>query len=65
MLLKNKYKQMLLDILSGLNVSGEVWAYGSRTNGTAHDGSDLDLVIVTDDRQNPCKSFDGIERKNK
>ncbi|MCY4172103.1 MAG: nucleotidyltransferase domain-containing protein [Bacteroidetes bacterium] len=23
----------------------EVWAYGSRTNGQSHDGSDLDLVI--------------------
>ncbi|MGV8893349.1 MAG: nucleotidyltransferase family protein [Burkholderiaceae bacterium] len=23
----------------------EVWAFGSRVNGTAHDGSDLDLVL--------------------
>jgi len=23
----------------------EVWAYGSRVNGRAHDGSDLDLVL--------------------
>lgn len=23
----------------------EVWAYGSRVNGTAHEGSDLDLVV--------------------
>ncbi len=23
----------------------EVWAYGSRINGRAHDGSDLDLVL--------------------
>lgn len=23
----------------------EVWAYGSRVNGTAHEGSDLDLVL--------------------
>ncbi len=23
-----------------------VWAYGSRTNGKAHEGSDLDLVLI-------------------
>ncbi len=23
-----------------------IWAYGSRVDGTAHDGSDLDLVII-------------------
>ena len=27
----------------------EVWAYGSRVNGTAHSGSDLDLVIRSKD----------------
>lgn len=26
----------------------EVWAYGSRVNGTAHAGSDLDLVVRTE-----------------
>lgn len=26
-----------------------VWAYGSRVNGDAHDGSDLDLVLRTSD----------------
>ena len=25
----------------------EIWAYGSRVNGDSHDGSDLDLVIRT------------------
>ena len=29
----------------------EVWAYGSRVNGEAHDGSDLDLVIRSHDLQ--------------
>lgn len=42
---------MLLDILSTLNIDAEVWAYGSRVNGEAHDGSDLDLVIVPPDRK--------------
>jgi len=51
MQLKSKYKQILLDIFSGVALSGEVWAYGSRTKNTAHDGSDLDLVIVTNNRQ--------------
>jgi len=29
----------------------EVWAYGSRVNGGAHDGSDIDLVIRGKDLQ--------------
>ena len=49
MLLKSKYKQMLLDIFSELALPVEVLAYGSRVKGTAHDGSDLDLVIKTMD----------------
>jgi predicted nucleotidyltransferase len=44
--LKIKYKQMLLDIFSAHLPNAEVWAYGSRVTGDAHDGSDLDLVIV-------------------
>ncbi len=51
MLLKTKYKQILLDIFSEVSIPIEVWAYGSRVKGTAHDGSDLDLVIVTPDRK--------------
>lgn len=51
MLLKTKYKQILLDIFSEVSIPIEVWAYGSRVKGTAHDGSDLDLVIVTHDRK--------------
>lgn len=49
MLLKSKYKQMLLDLFSELTIPVEVWAYGSRVKGTAHDGSDLDLVIMGKD----------------
>jgi len=51
MQLKNKYRQILLDIFSEASISGEVWAYGSRTMNMAHDGSDLDLVIVTANRR--------------
>lgn len=49
MLLKSKYKQMLLDLFSELTIPVEIWAYGSRVKGTAHDGSDLDLVIIGKD----------------
>ncbi len=51
MLLKSKYRQMLLDIFSGVSVPIEIWAYGSRVKGTAHGGSDLDLVVLTPDRK--------------
>ncbi len=47
MLLRNKDKQTLLRIFSSVNTPLEVWAYGSRVSGTAHGGSDLDLVIRT------------------
>ncbi len=45
MLLRNKDKQTLLGIFSSVDVPLEVWAYGSRVKGTAHEGSDLDLVV--------------------
>lgn len=38
--LKNIFKQTV--------PNAQVWAYGSRINGTAHEGSDLDLVLVGD-----------------
>jgi predicted nucleotidyltransferase len=47
MLLKSNYIQMLRNIFSELTIPVEIWAYGSRVNGTAHEGSDLDLVMVT------------------
>jgi len=45
MLLREKDRQTLLDIFSNIKTPVEIWAYGSRVNGTAHDGSDLDLVM--------------------
>lgn len=51
MLLKSKYRHMLLDIFSDIPIDVEVWAYGSRVKGDAHEGSDLDLVMVTPDRK--------------
>jgi uncharacterized protein len=45
MLLREKDKQALLQIFSDIKFPVEIWAYGSRVNGSAHDGSDLDLVL--------------------
>ncbi|MEI6523398.1 MAG: nucleotidyltransferase domain-containing protein [Bacteroidota bacterium] len=45
MLIRPKDKENLIQIFSEANIPFEVWAYGSRVNGTAHSGSDLDLVI--------------------
>jgi uncharacterized protein len=47
MLLRNEDRQILLAIFGSVRLPFEVWAYGSRVNGTAHEGSDLDLVIRT------------------
>ena len=49
MLLREKDKQHLLHLFSGLGLPVEIWAYGSRVNGTAHEGSDLDLIIRSKD----------------
>lgn len=43
--IKPQYLEMLQNILKNYCPQAEVWAYGSRIDGTAHDGSDLDLVI--------------------
>jgi predicted nucleotidyltransferase len=51
MLLREKDKNTLLKIFSTVNTPMEVWAYGSRVSGTAHEGSDLDLVIRSKDSQ--------------
>ncbi|MCX6352502.1 MAG: nucleotidyltransferase domain-containing protein [Bacteroidetes bacterium] len=45
MLLRDKDKETLCQIFSELTIPVEVWAYGSRVKGAAHQGSDLDLVI--------------------
>ena len=48
--LPDKYRQTLLAVLTAHVPEAEVWAYGSRVNGQAHDGSDLDLVVRNPDR---------------
>lgn len=50
MILREKDKQQLYTIASRtLHTLLEIWAYGSRVNGDAHDTSDLDLVLRTKD----------------
>lgn len=34
-----------MEIFSSVPGNFEIWAYGSRVNGNAHEGSDLDLVV--------------------
>jgi predicted nucleotidyltransferase len=36
---------MLTDIFEKYSPNAEIWAYGSRVGGDAHEGSDLDLAI--------------------
>ena len=64
MLLRSKDKEALLQIFSSVDTPLEVWAYGSRVNGTAHEGSDLDLVIRTGSLQKlPIDIFFTIKDK--
>lgn len=50
MILREKDKQQLLSIATHtIHTPIEIWAFGSRVNGNAHDTSDLDLVIRTKD----------------
>ena len=43
---------MLKDILISYCPDAEIWAYGSRLNGDAHSGSDLDLVVKEKKKKN-------------
>ena len=43
--IKPEYLAEIIEIIKNSYPKAIIWAYGSRTNGTAHEGSDLDLVI--------------------
>ena len=43
--LPQRYRRQLLSLLESYVPEAEVWAYGSRVNGTNHEGSDLDIVL--------------------
>jgi predicted nucleotidyltransferase len=64
MILRAKDKEGLLTIFDNIQTPIEVWAFGSRVNGNAHEGSDLDLVIRTPSLQKmPLDFFLGIKEK--
>ncbi len=64
MILNNKYKQYLHTIFSSVETPFEVWAYGSRVDGSAHEGSDLDLVVRTPNLQKmPIDTFMMLKEK--
>jgi len=46
MILRDKDRQTLINIFSSTDYPMDVWAYGSRVDGSAHSGSDLDLAIL-------------------
>lgn len=43
--IKPEYLKMLMDIFDKYCPEAEIWAYGSRIKGEAHEGSDLDLAV--------------------
>ncbi len=43
--LSPKHRKLLQALLQRHVPNVEVWAYGSRVNGTAHEASDLDIVL--------------------
>jgi len=44
--INKKHLEELINIFKTNYPNSVIWAYGSRIKGTAHEGSDLDLVIV-------------------
>ena len=59
MILREKDKLTLYKLFSEIKQPVEIWAYGSRVNNTAHDASDLDLVIRTQNLE-PIPAYDYI-----
>ncbi|MDR2762735.1 MAG: nucleotidyltransferase domain-containing protein [Planctomycetaceae bacterium] len=51
MLIREKDRQALLQIFESADEPIEVLAYGSRINGNAHNGSDLDLAVRRFDKK--------------
>lgn len=45
--LKREYLDAIQSILALIVPHATVWAYGSRVNGDSHEGSDLDLVVIS------------------
>ena len=46
LILRAKDKQLLFDVIrKSFSMPVEIWAYGSRVDGSAHEASDLDLIV--------------------
>lgn len=56
--LRPEWLELLRRLLAEHLPGAEVWAYGSRVNGTAHEGSDLDLVARNPD--DPGRPLPGL-----
>lgn len=54
--IKPQYLQILLDVFKNYCPDAEIWAYGSRINGEAHEASDLDLVVKSFNDENKSLS---------
>lgn len=67
MLIRPKDREKLLELISAsIPEPVEVWAYGSRVNGAAHEASDIDLVIRSKDlRPVDWKAFTTLQQQIK
>jgi len=65
MKLRNKDHQLLLLLAEKtIKTPCQIWAYGSRVDGSAHETSDLDLVIRTHNLQSlPRDEFSQLKRR--
>lgn len=58
LILPPRYLEKVRAILSRVVPDHEVWAYGSRVTGEAHDASDLDLLLYDPiEPERPCKAL--------
>lgn len=64
MIIRTKDKDLLLSIFEEVETPIEVWAYGSRVTGEAHEGSDLDLVVRTPNLEKlPYNIFSDLDER--
>lgn len=59
--LPSRHLALLQDLLRAYAPQAQVWAYGSRVIGGAHEGSDLDLVLRNPQNLSlPCESLGAL-----
>jgi predicted nucleotidyltransferase len=61
--LEPKYLSLIKKILLGQIPDKTVWVYGSRIKGTAHEGSDLDLLVIDDKEEISPKQLSALREK--